>query len=154
MYATLARSEYDALAAPWRTYPVFIVPLPRDDGFEYFLLQIEADSSHEEVSLHFTPLALYHKYGPESPEVLSVSYFGPSELPKSSAQNLVLVLGEFDKTMLGPHEARCLLNAVSVFYNSNDSTRLNLVRKFNESPGDFDHNDLIREINCLSLQKQ
>ncbi|KAF6217042.1 hypothetical protein GE061_001395 [Apolygus lucorum] len=140
IYGSLAKKEFEDFVHNCRRYPIFLVPLPRNDGFEFFMVQFQEDE------FHFTPLILYQKYREDSPESLCVSYF--TDLP----QDIVLFLGEYNKKVVTPLEATCLLNSIQLFYHSQD--RMRLVKTFNESPKDFDHNELLAEIGRLSLEKQ
>lgn len=140
IFGHLPKKDYSNFAASCRLYPTFIIPLPRGDGYEFFMTQFFQDE------FHLTPLILYQKYKEESPESLRITYF--SELP----QDLVLFLGEYDKKMISSIEAQCLLNALQLFYSN--SERLNIVKTFNECPESFDYNVLLREINSLSLVNQ
>lgn len=51
--ATITSEIYDMQMKRGREYPLFIVPLPRSQGFEFFLLQFSVNS------IHFTPLLCY-----------------------------------------------------------------------------------------------
>uniref|UniRef100_A0A0A9YU51 ATP synthase mitochondrial F1 complex assembly factor 1 n=1 Tax=Lygus hesperus TaxID=30085 RepID=A0A0A9YU51_LYGHE len=140
IYGSLTKAEFDGFIHNCRRYPIFVVPLPRGDGFEFFMVQFQDDE------FHITPLILYQKYREDSPESLCVSYF------TDLSQDIVLFLGEYDKKVITPLEATCLLNSVQLFYHSKD--RIQLVKTFNESPKDFDYNELLAEIGRLSLEKQ
>lgn len=51
--ATLTTEQYEALMIKGKAHPVFILPLPRSDGYEFILLQFAANT------VHFTPLLAY-----------------------------------------------------------------------------------------------
>lgn len=74
IFGSLTKKEFEGFVNQSRKYPIFVVPLPRGDGFEFFMVQFSDDA------FHLTPLILYQKYKEDSPEALCVTYF--SELPQ------------------------------------------------------------------------
>lgn len=53
LVATIPAETYNLLTERSKEYPIFIVPLPRSQGYEFFLLQFASNS------VHFTPLLCY-----------------------------------------------------------------------------------------------
>lgn len=53
LVATIPTETYNLLTERSKEYPIFILPLPRSQGFEFFLLQFASNS------VHFTPLLCY-----------------------------------------------------------------------------------------------
>lgn len=53
LVATIPADTYNLLTKRSKEYPLFILPLPRSQGFEFFLLQFATNS------VHFTPLLCY-----------------------------------------------------------------------------------------------
>lgn len=53
LVATIPTEKYDLLMDRSKEYPIFILPLPRSEGYEFFLLQFATNS------VHFTPLLCY-----------------------------------------------------------------------------------------------
>lgn len=53
LVATISKETYDLLDKRSKQHPVFIVPLPRTQGYEFFLLQFAGNT------VHFTPLLCY-----------------------------------------------------------------------------------------------
>lgn len=51
--ASIPMEKFDIQMKRGKTYPIFIIPLPRSQGFEFFLLQFAANT------VHFTPLICY-----------------------------------------------------------------------------------------------
>lgn len=51
--ATLTVQQFDSLMARAKANPVFILPLPRSEGFEFIMLQFASNT------VHFTPLLAY-----------------------------------------------------------------------------------------------
>lgn len=57
LVATLPSETYNLLTERAKENPTFILPLPRSQGFEFFLLQFSSNS------VHFTPLLCYQVRG-------------------------------------------------------------------------------------------
>lgn len=53
LVATIPAETYNLLNERSKQYPIFIFPLPRSQGFEFFLLQFAGNT------VHFTPLLCY-----------------------------------------------------------------------------------------------
>lgn len=53
LVAAIPTETYNLLTERSKEYPIFILPLPRSQGFEFFLLQFASNS------VHFTPLLCY-----------------------------------------------------------------------------------------------
>lgn len=51
--ATLTIKQYEDLMAKGKAHPIFILPLPRSEGYEFVLFQFAANT------VHFTPLLAY-----------------------------------------------------------------------------------------------
>lgn len=51
--ATIPTETYNLLTERSKEHPIFILPLPRSQGFEFFLLQFAGNT------VHFTPLLCY-----------------------------------------------------------------------------------------------
>lgn len=53
LVATIPTETYNSLTERSKEFPLFILPLPRSQGFEFFLLQFASNT------VHFTPLLCY-----------------------------------------------------------------------------------------------
>lgn len=53
LVATIPTETYSLLVERSKEYPIFILPLPRSQGYEFFLLQFASNT------VHFTPLLCY-----------------------------------------------------------------------------------------------
>lgn len=53
LVATIPTNVYETQMKRGKTYPIFIFPLPRSEGFEFFLAQFALNT------VHFTPLLCY-----------------------------------------------------------------------------------------------
>ncbi len=68
----------------------FLLPLPRKNGYEFFVVQFEANEAH------FTTLINFQAYGENAPECLTLVHY--TEL--AEAKNIVLMVGDFDTNLL------------------------------------------------------
>lgn len=116
--------------------PVFVYCLPRSDGFEFFLAQFSNDECY------FTPLISYHAHKEEAPPCLSLTHYTDLSLDK----DIVLLRGEFDKQIINAAEAQCLVNQLQLYYGQSNAECVNLVKKFNHSPDQFDHMTLVQRL--------
>ncbi|CAG0883054.1 unnamed protein product [Darwinula stevensoni] len=117
-------------------YPLFLLPLPRKQGYEFFFLQYAGDE------FHFTSLINYQAFQENAPDCLVLHYY--KEL--ADEKGLILLRGEFDSKVLTGMEAQCLANQVQLYYGSEDATspkRQKLLDTFNVKPSEFKHMDLI-----------
>lgn len=53
LVATIPNDVYGVLEKRGKEHPIFLVPLPRSQGFEFFMLQFASNT------VHFTPLLCY-----------------------------------------------------------------------------------------------
>lgn len=51
--ATLTVEQFDSLMKRAKEHPIFLLPLPRSEGFEFIMLQFASNA------VHFTPLLAY-----------------------------------------------------------------------------------------------
>lgn len=51
--ATLTNEQFETLMATAKEHPIFLLPLPRSEGFEFIMLQFASNT------VHFTPLLAY-----------------------------------------------------------------------------------------------
>jgi ATP synthase F1 complex assembly factor 1 len=68
----------------------FVLPLPKNGGYEFYLLQFGGES------LYFTQLVKYHMYKENSPVCLTLNFYKDLE----DLKDLVLIRGEFDTETL------------------------------------------------------
>lgn len=120
--------------------PSFILPLPRDDGVEFFLLQWQLAT----IAVHFTPLAAFHRHGEDAPSCLDVEHY--DELAESHA--LVLMRGQYDDKVLSKMQVRCLLHQLQLYYALDESCRA-LLARFNSEPDAFDYRELIERLGAV-----
>ncbi|XP_055590452.1 ATP synthase mitochondrial F1 complex assembly factor 1 [Uranotaenia lowii] len=139
--AAIPREQYDLMIERARKYPIFILPIPRSQGYEFMLLQFFANT------VHFTPLINYQVHKENAPECLNLTLY--TELRGS--HGLVLMRGEYDSKVLNAQEAQCLANQLQMYYSQQNKTKLALLEKFTCSPDQFKHMDVIEELNNLKI---
>jgi len=146
IYAVIPSEVYNRIYDLGLQYPLFLYPLPRtaqeekssgnsSEGYQFFLGQFV---NH---SFYFTPLVLYQRYRESAPPCLTLHHF-PELI---SEKNVVLMNGEFDRTMINLLEAQCLANQVKLFYDCSDLRKKMLLHTFNREPSQFNHMDLVGE---------
>lgn len=82
-----------------------------------------------------------------APECLTMKNYTEFEKDKG----IVLMRGEYDKSVLTAQEAQCLANQLSLYYNQEDGEKTNLLEMFARDPDKFKHMDLIKQIENLKL---
>ncbi|SPP80452.1 ATP synthase mitochondrial F1 complex assembly factor 1 [Drosophila guanche] len=138
--ATLTTAQYDTLMCRAKEHPIFLLPLPRSEGFEFFLLQFAANT------VHFTPLLAYQVHHENAPECLTVVHY-----TEVQDKGVVLMRGEYDSKVLTAQEAQCLANELQMFYYKTDESKMKLLETFTKRPDEFKHTDLIKEVENIQL---
>jgi ATP synthase F1 complex assembly factor 1 len=140
--AVMSGSKYESIIKRAEAYSSFVLPLPREENYVFFLAQYGDDS------FYLTPLADYHKFNENSPVCLTLSHF--DEL--RSTKDLVLLRGEFDKDVISLKEAQYLAVELNCYYGEDNERRLELMKNFNENPSSFQHMNLIAELRSLESE--
>lgn len=140
LIATVPVDKYELQLARGKKHPMFIVPLPRSEGFEFFLFQFAANT------VHFTPLLCYQVHKENAPECLNIVYY--TELRD---KGLILMRAEYDKNVISAQDAQCLVNQLQLYYAQNNASKLSILEKFTSKPAEFQHTDVIKELENLSL---
>ncbi|XP_017849090.1 ATP synthase mitochondrial F1 complex assembly factor 1 [Drosophila busckii] len=138
--ATLTVDQYQKLMSRAKEHPIFLLPLPRSEGFEFFMLQFSANT------VHFTPLLAYQVHHENAPECLTLVHYTETE-----DKGIVLMRGEYDNKVLTAQEAQCLANELQMFYYKPDENKLKLLEVFTKRPDEFKHMDLIKEVENIQL---
>ncbi|CAO3622274.1 unnamed protein product [Mucor hiemalis] len=139
--AAIPADIYDKLYKRSQQYPMFVVPMPREQGVEFFFLQF---NFHQ---CNFTSLLEYKTKGSEARPFLTLTHF--TELEKS--KGIVLMKGEIndDPRMLDTANAQFLTFALQQFYVTGGEEKLKLVEKFHKSPAEFDFQELINAVETV-----
>lgn len=138
--ATLTTAQYETLTARAKEHPIFLLPLPRSEGFEFIMLQFAANT------VHFTPLLAYQVHHENAPECLTLVHY-----TETQDKGIVLMRGEYDTKVLTAQEAQCLANELQMFYYKTDESKLKLLETFTKRPDEFKHMDLIKEVENIQL---
>lgn len=139
--AVITKDQFDQLMQRAKEYPLFLIPIPRSEGFEFIMLQFAANT------VHFTPLLCYQAHKENAPECLNIVHYTELE-----DKGIVLMRGEYDINVLNAQEAQCLANQLQLYYAQNSESKLALLEKFNKHPDSFRHMDLIDELSNLSIE--
>lgn len=139
--ATVPSQVYKIIKRRAEKYPIFLLPLPRKQGFEFILLQFS------ENEVHFTPLISYQAHKENAPECLTIVYY----VDLQDDKGIVLMRGEFNSDVLNIMEAQCLANELQLYYGEEDEKRTNLLEIFTNHPDSFKHMDLVANLQNLTL---
>jgi len=138
--AVINSDDYKLFQEMIGRYPVFLLALPKNGGFEFIYTQGQFST------LLFTKLSSYQLHGENAPVILSLRFY--TDL--SESKQIILMRGEYDPDSLSPIEAQSLVNQHQIFYNkgisADDQQRLKLVESFNTKPEEFDYNLLLKLI--------
>lgn len=140
--AVIPAETFDVMQERFKKFNTFLFPLPRDQGYEFVVVQFLGKEAH------FTTLINYQAHKENAPECLSMVHY--TELAED--KGIVLMVGEYDKDVLGPREAKCLADQVEIYYSRPSPRKLELLEEFTERPAFFKHMDLVDEMNNLSLE--
>ncbi|KAI8059937.1 ATP11 protein-domain-containing protein, partial [Gilbertella persicaria] len=139
--AAIPSDVYNKLYERGQKYPMFVVPMPREEGVEFFFLQFNFNQCN------FTSLLEYKTKGTEARPFLTLTHF--TEL--QSSKGIVLMKGDIndDPRMITTANAQFLAFALQQFYVTGGPDKLKLVEKFHTSPGEFDFNELIKAVETV-----
>lgn len=121
--------------------PTFLFVLPRDEGYEFMVCQFAGNEAH------FTSLVNFQTHGENAPECLTLVYYDDLAVDK----NMVLLKGSYDKNILNGREAQCLVSEVMLYYATPDEKKLQLLMRFTKDPANFQHMDLVQELENIKL---
>lgn len=138
--AVISAEVYNLILKTSSIHPTFLLPLPRETGYEFYVTQ---SCGHE---FHLTPLINYQAFKENAPETLALHHF--TEL--SDTKGLVLMKGEYNSEILDGQEALCLTNQLHRYYGHFDQKRMGLLERFTNTPSEFHHMDLIVELEKMA----
>ena len=135
--AILPAYIWETMSSRFLEHKIFLLPLPRNNGYEYFVVQFEGKEAH------FTTLCNYQRHGENSPECFNLVHY--TEL--LADKGIVLVAGEYDKNVITYEEASCLSVQILLYYGVNsEPKKLAHLERFTYNTDDFSHLDLIAEL--------
>lgn len=135
VFGVVKEMDYEYLMVKARVCPVFVYPLPRQDGFEFILSQFKGKD------IFFTPLIMYQTQKESALSCLTLTHF--QELKKE--KGIVLMAGQYNSDILTKDEALILGKQMTMYYSQPGAERFNLVRMFNHMPEKFNYQDIISE---------
>lgn len=139
--AAIPSQDFAKLEAKSLKFPTFLFPLPRSQGYEFIMCQFESNI------VHFTPLLYFQVHKENAPECLTITHYTEFREDKG----IVLMRGEYDKNIINGKEAQCLANQLQIYYTQNDEEKQRLMEIFTHKPDSFDHMELVKQINNISL---
>lgn len=138
--AVIPSEVFDLMMERAKKHPIFILPIPRSQGFEFIMFQFAANT------IHFTPLLCYQVHKENAPECLNIVHY-----TEFKDKGVVLMRGEYDTKVLTVQEAQCLANQFKMYYTDNNPKKLELLDTFTNAPEKFKHMDVIRELENLQI---
>jgi len=139
--AVIPSKNYTMVKSICTAFPVFIYPVPRDDGYEMFVGQFENDT------FHFTSLHNYQKLQEFAPDQLTVTHY--TELQEE--KDIVLMSAMVDgKDCVSMMDAQMLCYLVQHYCVNHP----NLMREFNRDPKNFSHDRIIDALDVSDLLKK
>ncbi|CAG9822978.1 unnamed protein product [Phaedon cochleariae] len=139
--ASIPDCDYDQLIENSKKHPIFVFALPRSQGYEFIMCQFASNT------VHFTPLLYYQVHKENAPECLTITHYDEFKEDKG----IVLMRGEYDKNVIDAQEAQCLANQLQLYYVREQPEKKKLLETFTANPEEFQHTDLIKQIETLSL---
>ena len=137
--ATLTPEFYKDMMDYSQKYPFFVLPLPRNEGFEFFFIQF-----HHDHQVYITSLIEYQTHGPNAKPLFILTYY--PELKES--KQVILMVGEYGQdsfqNMLTLTEAQNLVYQLQLYYVTLSEKR-ELVAQFHKNPKEFNYNNLIMQ---------
>ncbi|KAI7881347.1 ATP11-domain-containing protein [Lichtheimia hyalospora FSU 10163] len=136
--AVIPQETYDIIQKRSQQYPLFVVPMPRESGVEFFFMQFNF------TQVYFTSLLEYKAKGAEARPFLTITHY--PELADS--KGIVLMKGEISDNprMIDTQNAQFLAFVLQQFYATGGEEKFKLVEKFHKEPQNFDYQELINEI--------
>nr|XP_022286943.1 ATP synthase mitochondrial F1 complex assembly factor 1-like [Crassostrea virginica] len=133
IFGVIQQVDFDEVKEKAKVCPLFIYPLPRDDGYEFILSQFDGNV------IYFTPLAVYQSLKENAPPCLTAAHFTEFKDDKG----IVLMAGQYDDKILTKNESLNLMKQMSIYYGRTAADKFNAVRVFNHLPEKFNYLDLV-----------
>lgn len=138
----LTSDQFNKMFEHGKQYPTFLLPLPKEQGYEFIVSQFFGSE------IHMTPLLWYQTHKENAPECLTMVHY--TELKDN--KDIVLMRGEFDKKTISVQEAQCLANELQLYYCTENPQRLQLLETFTNKPDDFKHMNLIAQLETIQFE--
>jgi len=135
--AVIPAESYMVIKSVCEMFPLFVYPIPRDDGFEMFVGQFADDN------LHFTSLHNYQKLQEFAPDQLTIHHY--TELQQD--KDIVLMSSMVNDNSLTVSDAQMLCYLVQHYCVNHP----NLMKDFNQNPGNFSIQKVIDALDVSDL---
>ena len=113
---------------------MFVLPLPRDVGIEFYFLQFQGNQ------VYFTPLLEYQHRGEAATPSFSITFY--TELAESN--DIILMLGQIsENSPLSLNDCQNLIYQLQLYYMVGTEQYWDLVQMFHKDPANFDYKELI-----------
>ncbi|CAH3026387.1 unnamed protein product [Porites evermanni] len=136
--AVIPSNLYDRIEEKSLRFPLFIYPLPREQGYEFMYAEFK------DHKCYFTSLLHYQTQGENAPWSLAMKHF--TDLRES--KGIVLMVGEVDTNAMSVLDAQWLAYQVQMYYASESSHREEILKTFNVFPDKFDHMTVVNELSA------
>ena len=133
---------YNKIQDRAKQYPIFIYPVPRNEGYELMVGEFSEDQ------FYLTSVIHYQTLGENAPWLIAFTHF--TELKES--KGIVLMVGEVDAQHIATHEAMFIANLIQLYYGTDDENKLSLLKTFNLNPDQFNHMAVIEEMQKSTVQ--
>ncbi|PVU88642.1 hypothetical protein BB559_005481 [Furculomyces boomerangus] len=146
--AVIPSSSYKNIIQNGKQYPIFLLPLPREQGIEFFIVQFDFHQTY------FTPLIEYQTKREAARPYLSLVHYTDF----IDSKQIVLMRGEItsngtsgssENLYISPELAQLLILLMQRFYINPSDQRKKLLESFTKNPSEFNYNDLIESANSL-----
>lgn len=137
--AVIPAQTFKVMQERFEEFNTFLFPLPRDQGYEFFVVQFFGKEAH------FTSLINYQAHKENAPECLNMMHY--TEL--ADTKGIVLMVGEYDKDNLNFSQAWSLVIQTIQYYGISKTfsdKKWGHLFRFTYETDDFNHLDLIQEL--------
>ncbi|XP_072173307.1 ATP synthase mitochondrial F1 complex assembly factor 1-like [Diadema setosum] len=139
--AVIPSDTYSRMQEKAREFPMFLYPLPRAEGYEFFFAQFD---NH---CCYFTSVINYQAYQENAPALLTITHYPELQEEKG----IVLMRGEMDTKFVSVQDAQFFANQLQLYYATEDAARQQLLSDFNRRPADFKHMNLIAQLSNTAV---
>jgi len=144
IFAAIPATDWKAMANRAAQFPTFLYPLPRQNGFEFFVQQFDGNECH------ITPLLAFQTHKENAPPCMTMIHY-PDLM---DSKGIVLMRGEPDPNFLNIHEAQLLALQVKMYYSEEIGDKHDLIEKFNKEPDKFHHMELVKEFETFRAEHE
>jgi ATP synthase F1 complex assembly factor 1 len=149
--AAIPTAMYNRMTSVARDHPMFVLPLPREQGVEMHFMQFKFPETSV-THILFTSLLEYKTHGEFARPHTTIMHF--EDL--SEDKGIVLMRGEVDTVQkaITLDDASMLVMAVQKLYGADDKSergrvRRSLIEHFTRGSEEFDYNKLMHELNRI-----